>query len=127
MNCFITDMHEKEVINLCDGAKLGNVCDVEIDTCTGCLVSVIIFGRSKCFGLLGREEDIKICWDEIKVIGDDTILVRADRGAGAGGNRAGGVHPVCAGVVPFLPAGAVPHGGAAAAGVYADPRRAAFV
>lgn len=75
MNCFITDMHEKEVINLCDGAKLGNVCDVEVDTCTGCLVSVIIFGRSKCFGLLGREEDIKICWDEIKVIGDDTILV----------------------------------------------------
>lgn len=75
MNCFITDMHEKEVINLCDGTRLGNVCDVEIDTCTGCLVSVIIYGRNKFFGLLGREEDIKICWNEIKVIGDDTILV----------------------------------------------------
>lgn len=75
MNCYITDLNEKEVINLCDGARLGNVCDVEIDTCTGCLVSIIIYGKGKCFGLLGREEDIKICWREIKVIGDDTILV----------------------------------------------------
>lgn len=75
MNCYITDLHEKEVINLCDGARLGNVCDVEVDTCSGCLVSIIIYGKGKCFGLLGRESDIKISWKEIKVIGDDTILV----------------------------------------------------
>ena len=75
MNCYITDLHEKEVINLCDGARLGNVCDVEVDTCSGCLVSIIIYGKGKCFGLLGRERDIKISWKEIKVIGDDTILV----------------------------------------------------
>ena len=31
MNCYITDLNEKEVINLCDGARLGNVCDVEVD------------------------------------------------------------------------------------------------
>ncbi len=75
MNCYITELNEKEVINICDGTRLGNVCDVEVDTCTGCLVSIIIYGKGKCFGLLGREEDIRICWNEIKVIGDDTILV----------------------------------------------------
>ena len=75
MNCCITDLHEKEVINLSDGCRLGSVCDVEIDTCSGCIVSIIIWGKSKCFGLLGRSEDIKICWKDIKVIGDDTILV----------------------------------------------------
>lgn len=75
MNCCITDLHEKEIINLCDGCRLGNVCDVEIDTGTGCIVSIIIWGKSKLFGLLGRTEDIKICWKDIKVIGDDTILV----------------------------------------------------
>lgn len=75
MNCFITDLNEKEVINLCDGTRLGNVCDVEIDTCTGCLVSIIIYGKGKCFGFLGRDGDIRICWNDIKVIGDDTILV----------------------------------------------------
>lgn len=75
MNCYITELNEKEVINLCDGMRLGNVCDVEIDTSTGCLTAIIIYGRSKCFGILGRDEDIRICWNEIKVIGDDTILV----------------------------------------------------
>lgn len=75
MNCFITDMREKEVINLSDGCRLGHVCDVEIDTCSGCLVSIIIWGKSKFFGLMGKYKDIKISWNDIKVIGDDTILV----------------------------------------------------
>ncbi|MBQ8765787.1 MAG: YlmC/YmxH family sporulation protein [Clostridia bacterium] len=75
MNCFVTDMREKEVINLKDGCRLGSVCDVEFDTCNGNIVSLVIFGKGKMFGLMGRCDDIKICWDNIKVIGDDTILV----------------------------------------------------
>ena len=34
MVCRITDMHNKEVINICDGMRLGRVDDVEVDTCT---------------------------------------------------------------------------------------------
>ncbi len=78
MNCCVTDMRSKEVINSKSGCRLGQVCDVEIDTCTGCIVSLIIWGRPRCFGILGREEDIKIQWNDIEVIGDDTILVCAD-------------------------------------------------
>ena len=75
MCCRITDMHEKEVINICDGRRLGCVDDVEVDTCTAQLVSLVIFGRAKVFGVLGREEDIVIPWKEIEVIGEQTILV----------------------------------------------------
>ncbi len=75
MICKITDMHDKEVINICDGMRLGCVDDVEVDTCTAQLVSLVIFGRSKGLGLLGREEDIIISWKEIEVIGEHTILV----------------------------------------------------
>lgn len=78
MNCCVTDLRNKEVINAKNGCRIGQVCDVEIDTCTGCIVSVIIWGRTKCLGLFGREEDIRICWNEIEVIGDDTILVCSD-------------------------------------------------
>ncbi|MBR5247059.1 MAG: YlmC/YmxH family sporulation protein [Clostridia bacterium] len=78
MNCFITDMREKEIINLRDGCRLGAVCDVEFDTCSGNIVSIVVFGRSKVFGFGGKGEDIKICWNDIKVIGDDTILVDFD-------------------------------------------------
>ncbi len=75
MNCCITDMREKEIINLRDGCRLGNVCDVEFDTCSGSITAIVIFGKGKMLGLMGRCDDIKICWNDIKVIGDDTILV----------------------------------------------------
>ena len=78
MNCFITDMREKEIINLRDGCRLGCVCDVEFDTCSGHIVSIVVLGRGKMFGFGGKCEDIKICWSDIKVIGDDTILVDFD-------------------------------------------------
>lgn len=76
LKCSVADLRSKEVINLDDGTRIGSVCDVEIDTCTGCLVSIIVFcGHGVC-GFLGRGEEIVICFKDIVVIGDDTILVR---------------------------------------------------
>ena len=47
MFCRVTDMHNKEVINVHDGRRLGCVDDVEVDTCTAQLVSIVIHGRPK--------------------------------------------------------------------------------
>ncbi len=71
----ITDMHDKEVINICDGTRLGYVDDIEVDTCTAQIVAIVIYGHGKCFGLFGREADVVIHWKDIEVIGDETILV----------------------------------------------------
>lgn len=75
MLCRITDLRCKDIINLRDGSRLGVVCDVEVDTCTGKIIALIVFGRYRFFGLLGREDDIIIRWCDIQVIGEDTILV----------------------------------------------------
>ena len=75
MNCRIIEMRNREVINITDGRRLGAVCDVEIDTCSGKLASIIIYGKPKFFGLLGREEDMVIPFEEIQVFGEETILV----------------------------------------------------
>lgn len=75
MNCRLVDLRNKEVINIKDGTRLGCVDDVEIDTCNARLVSIIVYGRLKCFGLFGRCDDIIIRWNDIQVIGEDTILV----------------------------------------------------
>ena len=72
----LNDIRCKEVVNLSDGACLGCVSDMELDTTTASLVSLVIFGRLKLFGLLGREDDMIIPWADIEVIGEDTILVR---------------------------------------------------
>ena len=39
------------------------------------LTSIVIYGRLRFFGLFSREEDIVIPYDEIKVIGSETVLV----------------------------------------------------
>lgn len=80
----ITDMHDKEVINVSDGTRLGFVDDVEVDTCTAQIVSIVIFGKSKCFGLMGKESDIVIHWKDIEVIGEETVLVNYRSSACAG-------------------------------------------
>ncbi len=94
MLCRITDMHNKEVINICDGMRLGRVDDVEIDTCTAQLCALIIYGHSRCFGVFGHEEDIVIGWKEIEVIGEHTILVNHPMTASGRnfGKRHGGLH-----------------------------------
>lgn len=75
MTCRMVDMRRKEVINIKDGMRLGTVNDVEFDTANARVVAIVIYGRLRFFGLFGREDDIVIRWQDIQVIGDDTILV----------------------------------------------------
>ena len=75
MHCCISDLRCKDVICRADGRKLGNICDAEVDTCTGQVTAFILYGRSRWFGLLGHAEDIRIRWEDIEIIGDDTVLV----------------------------------------------------
>ena len=78
MNCRIIEMRNREVICLKDGSRLGVVCDVEIDTCSGKLASIIIYGKPKLWGLMGKEPDMIIPWEEIQVFGEETILVSCE-------------------------------------------------
>ena len=68
----------KEVVNVCDGTRLGFVSDVEVDTCNGCILAIIVPCKCKCFGLLGNRQDFVIPWRCIKRIGDDIILIEGD-------------------------------------------------
>lgn len=76
MQCTLTALRSKEVIDMTTGMRLGYVDDIEIDTDTENVVSLIIFGRARGFGLMGRDSDIVIKCSDITLIGEDTILVR---------------------------------------------------
>ena len=78
MHCCLYDLRDKEVINSKNACKIGNVYDVEIDSCTGKVVALIVCGRGRAVSLFGKSEDIKIRWEDVEVIGDDTILVCFD-------------------------------------------------
>lgn len=75
MKCTLSEMRNKEIINIKDGARIGYVDDVEFDTETATIKSFIIYGRTRFLGFLGKEDDLVITCDEIEVVGVDTILV----------------------------------------------------
>ena len=77
-HCSITELRSKEVICSKNGARIGFVSDVEIDIHSGRLTALIIWGKSRFGGLLGREGDLRIGWEDVQVIGSDTILVSAE-------------------------------------------------
>ena len=68
-------LRRKEVVNVCDGCRLGYVGDVECMLPDGQLTALIIPGPYRFFGLFGRGEEYCIPWECIKQIGDDIILI----------------------------------------------------
>ena len=70
-----TQLRRKEVINLCDGCRLGCVGDVEVKLPEGEVRALIVFGPCRFFGLFGRGEDYYIPWDCVQKFGDDIILI----------------------------------------------------
>ena len=86
----IRELCEKEVVQLEQGVCLGRADDLELDPATAQLQSLILLGRPRLFGLLGRDESLTmeergeavsemesltIPWQEIETIGTDAILV----------------------------------------------------
>lgn len=71
----IRELCEKEVVQLEQGMCLGRADDLELDPATAQLQSLILLGRPRLFGLLGRDESLTIPWQEIETIGTDAVLV----------------------------------------------------
>lgn len=70
------DFKHKEVINICNGKRLGYVQDVCADLETGKITSIIVPGETnRLMSLFSNNNDIIIPWEKIKCIGDDLILV----------------------------------------------------
>ncbi len=75
MVCRIAELQFKEVIDISDGTRYGFVEDVELDPERGAIESIVVGGRARCFGLLGREPDQVFPWASIRRFGEDIILV----------------------------------------------------
>lgn len=75
MICSLDEIKTKEVIDMKTGERLGYVDDIRMDTESSEVLSLLIYGGYRFFGLFGRENDMEIPCNSIKVIGDDIILV----------------------------------------------------
>lgn len=74
----LSEMREKEVINIRDGAKIGLIYDFEIDLQNGRVTAIVIPGPGKILGIFGKNNDLIVQWKDIIRIGTDAILVDID-------------------------------------------------
>ncbi|WP_251549076.1 YlmC/YmxH family sporulation protein [Neobacillus muris] len=72
----ISEFQIKDVVNVSDGKRLGNIGDIEINLSTGKIEAVVISGNGRVLGFFGKEDDVVIPWKNIIKIGQDVILVR---------------------------------------------------
>lgn len=70
------ELERKEILSLKDGSRIGYADHLLVDLDTASVRALVVCGRLRWFGLLGREPDLTIPWQNIEVIGEDAILVR---------------------------------------------------
>lgn len=66
------ELKQKEVVNLCDGKRLGRVCDVVFTFPEGKVQGIVVPGSKRLFFGKG---DLFIDLRNVKKVGVDTILV----------------------------------------------------
>lgn len=69
------DFRQKEVINIKDGKILGFVVDVDAELSEGAIKSIVVAQMGKVLKSLGGKNNITIPWINVKLIGEDVILV----------------------------------------------------
>lgn len=75
MDSRITNLRDKEIIDIRSGCRYGYVGDLEIDLETGKVRALVIPGRLRFFGLFGREKEKVFKWESVRRFGEDIILV----------------------------------------------------
>lgn len=71
----LSDLQHKDVVNIVDGKKVGNIIDVSIDH-DGKMDELIV-EKSKFFvSMFSNKDEIGIKWSQIEKIGEDVILVK---------------------------------------------------
>lgn len=69
------DFRQKEVINITNGKVLGFVIDVDAELTNGAIKSIVVAQVGKLIKSIGGKNNITIPWNNVKLIGEDVILV----------------------------------------------------
>jgi len=70
----LSDLQEKDIVNINDGRKIGRIIDAEVDM-VGKINYLVVDEKRGLRTFLSTNSDINITFDKIKRIGTDVILV----------------------------------------------------
>lgn len=71
----LSDLQNKNIVNVTDGKNIGNIIDVKIDEESGNIIALVIEPNRNFFSFMNKGIDTEINWENITKIGEDVILV----------------------------------------------------
>lgn len=71
----LSEIREKEIININTGERMGYIDDFELNLEKGYIEGIVMSGAGKVLGLFKKSSDITINWSSIVKIGTDIILI----------------------------------------------------
>jgi len=71
----LSELQNKNVINLIDGKNIGNIIDINIDE-NGKAIGLIVEKHKFLISYFSSNKEFLIRWNQIEKIGEDVILVR---------------------------------------------------
>ena len=71
---YLSDLQEKDIVNINNGKKVGRIIDAKIDN-EGKIIYLVIDSKKSIRNILSNSSDINISFNQIKKIGEDVILI----------------------------------------------------
>ena len=75
MELSFCELRVKEVVNICDGKRLGNIIDLTFDSACARVTGIVVPAEKTFLSLFKSNNDIFIPYNRIRKIGKDVILV----------------------------------------------------
>lgn len=69
----LSELQEKEIININNGKNLGKIIDVTVEE--GKIYNFIIESKKFFLNFFKRTDEISVKWNDIQKIGEDVILI----------------------------------------------------
>ncbi len=75
MDAKISDLQERQIVNIADGKCLGNLKDIELNLLDGTIQALVLPGVGGFLGILQNQGELLIPWQRVVRIGVDVVLI----------------------------------------------------
>lgn len=92
MSAKISDLQERQIVNIADGKCLGNIKDIELNILDGTIQALVLPNTGGFWSMLQNQGELLIPWQKVVRLGVDVVLIDMPElvnGVSGGGKRRG--------------------------------------
>ncbi len=75
MSAKISDLQERQIVNIADGKCLGNIKDIELNILDGTIQALVLPNTGGFWSMLQNQSELLIPWQKVVRLGVDVVLI----------------------------------------------------